>query len=213
MAYLAETSVTLTDGLALVLERVAALHPDCDLADSGTPTATVAVLRQRHAVLDHLVLADSPVVFEKAAGGQAVITDLRVDDVLPELRAEVESYQTHTPGHRAAVQRLVLTQPQVRNTPEGHWVAGTNPEAAQHCLTGSAMLRDVRSAAVLSDGVSRLVTEYGTANWDETFAILRTDGPRGLIETVRKTEATDPTGRRRPRYNSGDDATVAYCQW
>ncbi len=213
MAALAEPSVTLPDGLAVALERVAALHPECDLADPGTPSATVAVLRQRYAVLDYLVLADSPVVFEGAKGGHTVITDLRVDEVLPELRAEVESYETHTPGHREAVQRLVLAQRQVRNTPDGYWVAGTNPEAAQHCLTGSAKLRDVRSAAVMSDGVSRLVTEYGMATWDEMFATLRTDGPRRLIETVRKTEATDPTGRRWPRYKSGDDATVAYCQW
>lgn len=52
----------------------------------------------------------------------------------------------------------------------------------------------------MSDGVSRLVTEYEMATWDEIFATLRTAGPRGLIETVRKTEATDPTGRRWPRY-------------
>src|SRR5690606_40790867 len=124
------------DGLALALERVAALHPDCDLADPGTPSATVAVLRQRHAVLDYLVLADSPVVFEGAKGGHTVITDLRVDDVLPELRAEAERHETHTPGHREAVQRLVLAQRQVRNTPDGYWIAGANPEAARHCLTG-----------------------------------------------------------------------------
>src|SRR5690606_25412201 len=48
IAAIAEPSVTLPGGLALALERVAALHPDCDLADPGTPSATVAVLRQRH---------------------------------------------------------------------------------------------------------------------------------------------------------------------
>ncbi|WP_369197581.1 hypothetical protein [Streptomyces djakartensis] len=213
MASLAEPSVALSDGLAVALERVAALHPECDLANPGTPSATVAVLRHRRAALDYLVLADSPVVFEGIGGDHAVITDLRVDEVLPELRTEVESHETHTPGHREALQRLVLAQRQVRNTPDGYWVAGTNPEAARHCLTGSAKLSDVRSAAVMSDGVSRLVTEYGMATWGEVFATLRTDGPRGLIETVRKTEATDPTGRRWPRYKSGDDATVAYCRW
>lgn len=213
MAALADPSMRLPDGLATALERVAGLHPECDLADPGTPSATVAVLRQRHAVLDYLVLADSPVVFEEAEGGHTVITDLRVDDVLPELRAEVESHETHTPGHRDALQRLVLAQRLVRNTPDGYWVAGANLEAAKHCLTGSVELRDVRSAAVMSDGVSRLVTEYKTATWGEIFATLRAEGPRGLIEAVRKTEATDPTGRRWPRYKSGDDATVAFCQW
>ncbi|WP_368860223.1 hypothetical protein [Streptomyces sp. M2CJ-2] len=212
MAALAEPNVSLPDGLAIALERVAALHPECDLANPGTPSATVAVLRQRHEVLDHLVLADSPVVFE-GSEGHTVVTDLRVDDVLPDLRAEVESHETHTQGHREALQRLVLAQREVRNTPDGYWVAGADPEAARHGLTGSTQLQEVHSVAVMSDGVSRLVTEYGMATWEEVFTTLRTDGPRGLIETVRKTEATDPTGRRWPRYKSGDDATVAYCQW
>ncbi len=213
MAALAEPSTSLADGLAAALERVAALHPECDLADPGTPSATVAILRQWHAELDYLVLADSPVVLERLEGGHTVITDLSVDEVLPELRAEVERHETHTLGHKEALRRLVLAQRQVRNTPHGYWVAGANPEAAQHCLTGSAKLSEVRSAAVMSDGVSRLVTEYGTATWEDLFSALRTDGPKGLIEAVRRTEATDPTGRRWPRYKSGDDATVAYCQW
>ncbi|MEU1922596.1 hypothetical protein ABZ742_20850 [Streptomyces albogriseolus] len=213
MAALADPSATLTNGLASALERVAALHPDCDLANPGTPSATVAVLRQRHAELDYLVLADSPVVLEEAGGDHTVITDLRVDDVLPELRAEVESYETHTPEHREALRRLVLAQRQVRNTQDGYWVAAAKPEAAQHCVTGSTKLGDVRSAAVMSDGVSRLVTEYSTATWEQVFSTLRMEGPNGLIASVRKTEAMDPTGRRWPRYKSGDDATVAYCCW
>ncbi|MGW0074358.1 hypothetical protein ACWDU9_03680 [Streptomyces cellulosae] len=213
MAVLSDSKITLADGLASALERVAALHPECDLADPGTPSATVAVLRQRSEVLDYLVLADSPVVLERVTGGHAVITDLRVDDVLPELRAEVERHETHTPGHKEALERLVLAQRQVRNTPDGYWVAGANPEAARHCITGSARLGDFRSAAVMSDGVSRLVTEYKMATWGELFATLRAVGPRGLIENVRNTEAMDPTGRRWPRYKSGDDASVAYCEW
>jgi hypothetical protein len=74
-------------------------------------------------------------------------------------------------------------------------------------------MKGIRSAAVMSDGVSRLVTEYGMATWSDVFATLQIGGPRKLIETVRKVEATDPTGLRWPRYKSGDDATVAYCQW
>ncbi|WP_234438767.1 MULTISPECIES: protein phosphatase 2C domain-containing protein [Streptomyces] len=209
---LADLDRPLAEGLADALERVAAMHPSCDLKDPGTPSATVAILRHKHGVLEHLVLADSPIVFD-GPEGQTVISDLRVDDVLPDLRAEVESHQTHTPGHREALQRLVLAQRQVRNTSEGYWVAAANPEAAQHTLTGTTPLKDVRSAAVMSDGVSRLVTEYGTATWSDVFAMLQGGGPHKLIEAVRKVEATDPTGLRWPRYKSGDDATVAYCRW
>lgn len=209
---LADPETSLTAGLASALEQVAALHPECDLGNPGTPSATVAILRERPGFLDHLVLADSPIVLE-GAGGCTVHTDLRVDGVLPELRAEVEQYETHTAEHREALRRLVTEQRQTRNTPTGYWVAASDAEAAAHAVVGSTPTEDVQAAVVLSDGASRLVTEYGMATWSEVFTTLRTDGPQELIATVRKVEATDPTGRRWPRYKSGDDAAVAFCQW
>ncbi|MGW3415485.1 hypothetical protein [Streptomyces sp. NPDC000888] len=212
VAALADAERPLSDGLADALERVAELHLECDLKNLGTPSATVAVLRRRRGFLDHLVLADSPIVFE-GTEGYSVITDLRVDDVLPNMRAEVERHETHTSEHREALQHFVTAQRQVRNTPEGYWVAAAGPEAASYALTGTTPLDDVRAAAVMSDGVSRLVTEYGMATWSEAFATLRAGGPGELIDDVRRVEATDPTGRRWPRYKSGDDATVVFCQW
>jgi hypothetical protein len=185
-AALADPDRSLADGLSDAIERVAARHSECDLSNPGTPSAT---------------------------GDYEVITDLRVDDILPELQAEVAGHETHTPGHREALQRLVHAQREVRNTPEGYWVAASTPEAARHALTGATPIGEAQAAAVMSDGVSRLVTEYHMADWAEVFKVLRADGPHGLIESVRKIEATDPTGRRWPRYKSGDDATVAFCQW
>lgn len=145
--------------------------------------------------------------------GFTVLTDLRVEEVLPGLRAEVEQHETHTAEHREALRKFVAAQRQIRNTPAGYWVAGASPEAAAHALTGNTPAEDVRAAAVLSDGASRLVTEYEMATWSEVFTMLRAGGPQELIATVRKVEATDPTGRRWPRYKSGDDAAVAFCQW
>lgn len=162
VAALADPDTSLTEGLAGALERVAALHPECDLSNPGTPSATVAILRERPGFLDHLVLTDSPVVLE-GAEGFTVHTDLRVDGVLPEVRAEVERYETHTAEHREALRRLVTEQRQTRNTPTGYWVAASDTEAAAHALVGSTPTEDVRAGAVLSDGASRLVTEYGMA--------------------------------------------------
>ncbi|MGW3935930.1 protein phosphatase 2C domain-containing protein [Streptomyces phaeochromogenes] len=198
VAALANPSRPLTNALEAALEQVASLHPECDLNNPGTPSATVAVLRQRGDQLDHLVLADSPVVFEGRAG-YSTITDLRVDNVLPELRAAVEQFETHTPEHREALQHLVVEQRKARNTAAGYWVAAASPEAAQHAVTGSTPGDEVQAAAVMSDGVSRLVTEYKMATWARVFASLRSGGPAELIDTVRKVEATDPTGVRWPK--------------
>lgn len=136
MAALVDPDRPLSSGLADALERVAKMHPECDLNNPGTPSSTVAILRHRQGDLDHLVLADSPIILG-APEGYSVITDLRVDDVLPEMRAEVERHETHTEGHKEALQRFVLAQRQVRNTPDGYWVAAASPEAAEHSLTST----------------------------------------------------------------------------
>lgn len=212
VASLADPSTPLAAGFASALEHVAALHPECDLGNPGTPSATVAILREREGCLDHLVLADSPIVLE-GAEGFTVLTDLRVDEILPDLRTEVERHETNTKEHEEALRRFVTAQRQTRNTSDGYWVAAASAEAAEHVRAGTTSIQGVRSAAVMSDGVSRLVTEYRMATWLEVFTTLHSGGPQELIANVRKTEATDPTGRRWPRYKSGDDATVAFCQW
>ncbi|MEV0533644.1 hypothetical protein [Kitasatospora sp. NPDC050463] len=211
VAALAEPGRPLADGLAQALNQVAALHPGCDLGNPGTPSATVSILRAGAASFDYLVLADSPIVFERADDYQ-VVTDLRVDTVVPELRAETERFATGTPEHTEAVRRMVEAQRLTRNTVDGYWVAASSGEAAHHALTGAVPLADIQAATVLSDGASRLVTEYRAASWADAFATLREAGADGLISAVRKAEATDPDGLRWPRYKVSDDAAVAFCQ-
>ncbi|MCX4686297.1 protein phosphatase 2C domain-containing protein [Kitasatospora purpeofusca] len=211
VAALAEPGRPPADGLAQALDRVAALHPGCDLGNPGTPSATVSILRAGADRFDYLVLADSPIVFERD-GDHQVVTDLRVDAMVPELRAEAKRFATGTPEHTKAVRRMVEAQRLTRNTVDGYWVAASSGDAAQRALTGAVPLADVQAVAVLSDGASRLVTEYRAASWADAFAMLRGDGVDGLISAVRKVEATDPEGLRWPRFKSGDDATVAFCQ-
>ncbi|MEV6976164.1 hypothetical protein [Kitasatospora sp. NPDC093806] len=209
VAALAEPGWPLADGLEQALDQVAALHPGCDLGNPGTPSATVSILRAGADRFDYLVLADSPIVFERADGYQ-VVTDLRVDTVVPELRAETERFSTGTPEHAEAVRRMVEAQRLTRNTTDGYWVAASSGEAARHSLTGTVPPADVRAAVVLSDGASRLVTEYRAASWADVFVTLREAGADGLISAVRKVEATDPDGRRWPRYKASDDAAVVF---
>ncbi|WP_354384383.1 hypothetical protein [Streptomyces sp. PvR034] len=124
----------------------------------------MALLREQADHFDHLVLADSPIVLQKQ-DDVVVLTDLRVDAVCAEQRAETERYETGTPEHSASVARLVAAQRAIRNTPKGYWVASARPDAAFHALTGSVPANEVRAAAALSDGTSRLVTEYQVATW------------------------------------------------
>lgn len=200
--------LSLRDALAHAITEVASLHADsCDLTDPGTPSSTVAVVRTRKSALEALVLADSPVVIETPHGPE-VLTDPRVEDVVAKER---EAALTAGPGEKTQrLAELVRAQRAVRNTPNGYWIAQATADAAAHAITKDWPVRDVARATVMTDGASCLVDTYQLASWGDLLTLLSTQGPRGVINRVREAEATDPDGRRWPRYKASDDIAIAY---
>lgn len=183
---LARPDAELRAALHRAVVAAIAAHPECDPTNPETPSATVAVLRRCGDRLDALVLADSPVVVETADGEVQVLLDDRVE---------------HLPAYdRATVSAL-------RNRPGGFWVAGGVPEAAAEALTASFPLASVSRAAVLSDGVSRLVERYGWS-WRDLLDALAADGPARVVAALRALERAAPPGTRGGKRH--DDASVAY---
>ncbi|GAB2689233.1 protein phosphatase 2C domain-containing protein [Kitasatospora kifunensis] len=177
---------TLTEVLRAAIERLRALHADsCDLDHPDSPSATVALVRRRDERLEHLVLADSPVLVELMDGRLEVVLDDRVE---------------HLPAYDLA------TVARLRNAPGGFWVASTRPEAADQALTGFHPLGEVVRFAVLTDGISRLVERYGWSWW-QLLEVLDQQGPEGAVRAVRAAELADGSRRRGKRH---DDATVAF---
>ena len=184
VACLLRDQVPLPDVLAEAIQRTHDAHArSCDLSNPDSPSSTVAIVRARDDVLDYLVLGDSPVILRR--GEEIVpICDDRAD---------------HLPGGRPYSAELVRRW---RNAPGGFWVASTSEQAAGEALTGSA--NGVTVAALLTDGVTRLVERYG-ATWAELFTVLEgTDGPAALIRWVREQERTAPAPLGKPH----DDATA-----
>ncbi|WP_433163979.1 protein phosphatase 2C domain-containing protein [Kribbella sp. CA-247076] len=180
---LAGSATPLPDLLADAITTVGLGHADtCDLTNPDSPSSTVAIVRVRPDRVDHLVLADSPVVLRAPDGTLTVHSDDRID-LLPEYSFE-------------AVRRL-------RNQPGGFWVASTDPKAAYEAVSGTTDRADVDVVAVLTDGASRYVERYGYT-WDELVDLLTADGPRRLVERVREHDAAADVGRGK-RY---DDATA-----
>ena len=180
----------LDDLLAAAIAAVAGEHhDDCDLGNPDSPSATVAVLRQRAHWLDYLVLCDSAILFAGTAAGQSeVITDDRTE--------RLPAYD------RTTVRGL-------RNVAGGFWVASTNPAAAYESVTGCVPTDRVRRALVCTDGVTRLVTRFGLT-WSQLLDLSTRHPPRALIERVRAAETAGPPPPRGKRH---DDATVAYCDF
>lgn len=183
---LARSSASLADLLAEAIAAVRDTHAGtCDVSNPDSPSSTVAMVRLSPDHVEHLVLADSPVVLRSPEGRVTVHNDDRVER-LPERTLE-------------AVRRL-------RNRPGGFWAASTDPKAAYEAITGSTDRADVDVIAILSDGASRFAERYGHS-WDELLDVLTTAGPRQLIDRVREYDAVSTAGGK--RY---DDASAVLLQ-
>lgn len=188
MPLLARSSAPLADLLADAIAGVGIEHADtCDLANPDSPSSTVAMVRVRPDGIDHLVLADSPILMRSPTGTLTVHSDDRID-LLPDYSL-------------ATISRL-------RNQPDGFWVASTEPKAAYEAVTGTTDLADAEVVAVLTDGASRYAERYGHP-WQELLDVLTTAGPRELVNRVRAYDAAADAGSfRGKRY---DDATAVLC--
>ncbi|HZD01160.1 MAG TPA: protein phosphatase 2C domain-containing protein [Actinomycetes bacterium] len=205
---------SLADTLADAIDEVAGLHADgCDLAHPGTPSATVAMLRERADAVEHLVLADSTIVLDRA-GAIETICDNRIAHVARAERAALQQWPTGAgPHYIEPISQLVSTQREHRNRPGGFWVASTDPTAAHEAIVGSTPRDQLRRAAVMTDGAAQLVDDFHLVTWPEVLSVLERQGPSALIDRVRGAEDSDPDRKRWRRSKQHDDATVAICRF
>jgi hypothetical protein len=197
--------------VASAITRVADSHAHtCDLDHPGTPSSSLAVLREQDQRVEYLLLFDSVIVLD-GPSGLMVVTDRRVDAFAQQEDLATREHPIGSPAHQDRVQKLVAAQRRHRNQPDGYWVAGAKPAAAYQAVTGSQPHDQVSRAAVLSDGVSCLVELYAVVDWPELLGSLQQHGPTHIISRVREVEDTDPIGTRWPRYKRSDDATAAFC--
>ncbi|MFE1781064.1 integrase [Streptomyces sp. NPDC059506] len=202
---------SLAECLADSVRVTRSLHEDvCDLGYRASPTSTVVAFRTRDGLLEHLVLGDSSLLLAQRNGNCSVITDRRLDEVGARLRGAVDELPTGSPEHAAALAEYRDALTSLRNRPGGFWVAGPDPLAAEHALTGAVPLDSLASVTLLSDGATRLVDRFGLASWNEVLAVLDSTGPDELIHRTREAEDSDPDGRRWPRGKAHDDATVLH---
>ncbi|MGW1322680.1 integrase [Streptomyces antibioticus] len=199
----------LAECLADSIRVVRSLHEDsCDLTYRASPTSTVVAVRADAGALEYLVLGDSTLLLADQDGKTTAITDQRLDEVGKRLRGPVDELATGSSEHAAALAAYRDSLTGLRNRPGGFWIAGPDPQAAEHALTGSFPLDALASVTLLSDGATRLVDSFGLATWEMTSTVLCSSGPGELIRQVREAEAGDPEGRRWPRGKAQDDATV-----
>jgi hypothetical protein len=207
----AETDQSVADSLAQAIADVAALHDHtCDLSHPGSPSATVAILREQPQTVEYLVLGDTTILLEEPTGIR-VVTDDRLESVAAVQHSAMHQHATGSADHARSFADLVTEQRRHRNHPDGFWVASTDPTAAEHALTDTAPRAGLHRAAVLSDGTTRLVDRFSLLDWPGFLDILASQGPDAIITRVRDAEGSDPEGQRWPRGKKHDDASAAFC--
>jgi hypothetical protein len=203
----------LTDALASAIQAVASLHADtCQLDHPGGPSAAVALLREAEQTVDYLVLADATILLDEPARIQ-VVSDDRLTQVAVTEHTAMHREATGSLTHQRRYADLVTELRRHRNQAEGYWVASSTPDAAYYALTGTVPRLELRRAALLSDGATRLVDRFGVMAWPGLFDVLDREGPYSLILQTREAESSDPEGLRWPRSKRHDDATAVLCQF
>ncbi|SCL14347.1 hypothetical protein GA0070624_0394 [Micromonospora rhizosphaerae] len=214
LAVAARPAATLMSSLAAAILAVRADHGlGCDLDHPGTPSATVCLLREGGEQVDYLVLCDSPLVLD--VGGQvSVVSDDRLEVAMAELRRTAAGLPGGEVDPVTRFRQAVMVQRERMNKTHGYWAAATDPDAAYHALTGTLPLRGpgaLRRAALLSDGASCAVEQFGLFDWAGLLDVTAAEGPEGLIGRVRAAERDHPDRLRRRKRT--DDASVVFCEF
>ena len=197
----------LTAVLAEAIDEIAAEHRGtCDITNPSSPQATVLIARLQGPRLDYLVLADCFLVLGQVSGGPLIITDDREVTARRSCTAPLAEVARGTAEYERVRDQCIEALQARRNHAGGYWIAKDDPHAAEEAVTGSCPRPDLDSAALLSNGASRIVSPYALTSWPGLLELLGTGGPAEIIRRVRQAEAavSHPPGSDVP-----DDATVA----
>ena len=202
------------DSLAAVLaDAIAEVRDVHALRPGDSPYSTASIVRWTGDRIDVLVLGDSPAVVRPVTGSVAVVADERLSTTAAAERAAYRLHLAAGAGFDDAFgQLMAAVQREERagfNRPGGFWVAEADPTAAAQAITRSWPTDGIRAVALLSDGASAAVTDYGVVDWPGLIEELTERGTGAWLARLHAIEETDPAGRRWPRTKRHDDKSVA----
>jgi hypothetical protein len=195
-----------TDLADLLAASIKAVARDHGLAPGNAPSSTVAVLRWNDAVVEGLVLADSPIVAFTDAGPR-LLADDRVAALPPGgYRAQLAEGAGYGEDHLLALRAAATNVGRLRNQEGGFWVAEADPDAAYQAERARWPRESVAAVLMASDGVSCGVDTYGVfPDWAAVRDLAAREGPEAVLDRVREAEDSDPHGTRWPRPKPHDD--------
>ena len=208
-ALTAQPEALLSDALA---EAIGVTAFSLGLAGPDGPSSTVAMARLAGERIDLLALGDSVIIYG-TPDGPAVLTDDRLDSLdLPErrrYRRRLAAGSGYDDTHQALLRRLQQRQRQLRNQPEGYWIAAADPTAAHQARTQTLPAASTAWLALATDGAADIIQHLGASDWP-AIAHQDTTGLTALLQRCHDWEEhDDPHGCLLPRAKQHDDKAIA----
>lgn len=171
------------------------------------PTSTIALARWSDEAVEAYVLGDSSVALI-SPDSEEVLTDDRLARIAAATRQAYRSRLRTGCGfdqrHRELLQNLQREQAVRQNRPNGYWIAGSDPAAAQNGLLETRPRHSLCGLVLATDGASN-GRRYGAF---ETWNSFDLSQPEKHLLDVEVAEESDPDGVRWPRSKMRDDKTV-----
>lgn len=199
------------DGIRHVADKYADLHgqdPE-DIDPMIPPAGALSIVRWRMDSLEYYNLADCSIIVETPEE-----RDIHIRDAGPRPFDARLNDIVNTEDNDATPSRDEFLREQFRNrnTPDAYYVASLDPHAAYNGLQGRIPLDEVKSVLMFSDGIERLVENYGVYDsWSDARDAVREGGVDELIDQLRHIEYdVDPEGEQYPRTKQADDASTVF---
>ncbi|MFL0415883.1 protein phosphatase 2C domain-containing protein [Sphingomonas sp. 179-A 2A2 NHS] len=182
------------------------------------PSAAFAMVRVMDGGVEFATLADCRIAYTGEDGNAQLFGTTALGAIEGKTIALVERIIDLHPGITPAeLKEAVL--PQLRenrrlmNKPDGYWVLGTEPAAAEHLDVMRMPVDAGRRFAIASDGYLRLVELFAVATPHDLLAIDDDEAFAKWLYTLRDLERTEGSCRRYPRVKVHDDASFLHCEF
>ncbi|MFD5831335.1 protein phosphatase 2C domain-containing protein [Lentzea sp. NPDC060358] len=196
---------------AVLSEAIQATSERLDLQPGNGPSSTVLLVRERDALLEFLALGDSTAIIKTGDGVVHRVSDDRLSRTAVHLRHQyrtrLEAGSGYDDSHRSLLGELQHHERQLRNTPEGYWIAEAQPEAAHEAIRRTFEVGDVAWAVLATDGAQRPIDHLGLS-WEDV-ALMGSSELSSLLQRLHDWEQfEDPSAKLLPRAKQHDDKVI-----
>lgn len=209
----------LRQAMAICRDEFAELCDHTGRNPEFSPSAALAIIVDRGDRLELATLGDCRIAVHLPDKGTTVFGSSKAEQYEARTLAEAARILQQQPDiERAAMldnlRPILASNRAMMNRPDGYWLFGLNPDAADYCDIMELDGGDLPSTlALASDGFLRLVELFALNTPADLIAMDSDAGLHHAITTLREAERAPDTSHRFLRIKKHDDATFLNIRW